>query len=215
MGQIWQIALAIIASVGGAGVIILGIVKFTSDIIADRLSKKYEIKMNKELEAFKAGIDKRTYISRARFDTEFQIYRELSENILAMIEATHWLFPHGLDTVPEDEEKQKELYNQRYKRAGETISAAQKSIRANAPFIPNDFYQKFEEISILCLQQYNMYTWCGPLAPNTGIHSKAKVEAENACWERTDKIWEKRTELTVRLREYLEKLDVLESDTRR
>lgn len=52
MGQIWQVTLAIIASIGGAGVIILGVVKFTSNIIAEKLSKKYEIKMNKELEAF-------------------------------------------------------------------------------------------------------------------------------------------------------------------
>lgn len=29
MGQIWQAALAIIDSIGGAGVIILGVVKFT------------------------------------------------------------------------------------------------------------------------------------------------------------------------------------------
>ena len=107
MGQIWQVALAIIASIGGAGVIILGVVKFTSNIIAERLSKKYEIKMNKELEAFKAGIDKKTYISRARFDAEFQIYRELSENVLTMIEATNWLFPHGLDVLPEDEKNKK------------------------------------------------------------------------------------------------------------
>ena len=74
MEQIWQIVLAIIASIGGAGIIILGVVKFTSDMIAERLSKRYEIKLNKKLEAFKAGINKKTYISRARFDTEFQIY---------------------------------------------------------------------------------------------------------------------------------------------
>ena len=211
MEQIWQIVLAIIASIGGAGIIILGVVKFTSDMIAERLSKKYEIKMNKELEAFKAGINKKTYISRARFDAEFQIYRELSENVLTMIEATNWLFPHGLDVLPEDEKKQKEVYTKRYERAGEAIGTAQKSIRKNAPFIPDNFYQKFEEISKLCLQQYNMYTWCGALAHHTDGYSKAKAEAENACWERTDKIWKKRNELTAQLRDYLEKLDVLEN----
>lgn len=56
-----------------------------------------------------------------------------------------------------------------------------------------------------------MYTWCGALAHHTDRYSKAKVESENACWERTDKIWEKRNQLTAQLRDYLEKLDVLEN----
>lgn len=210
MGQIWQVAFAIIASIGGAGVIILGVVKFASDIIAERLSKKYEIKMNKELEAFKAGIDKKTYISRARFDTEFQIYRELSERVLSMIECTYWLFPSGFDKLPSDKEEEKKIYIERYKKAGEAISLAQKSIRANAPFIPSDFYTKFEELSQLCSQQYNMFTWCGALRPRPEVFSKAKSDAEDDCWKRTDEIWEKRIELTAQLRDYLEKLDVLE-----
>ncbi|MFR6102644.1 MAG: hypothetical protein ACLUO8_09350 [Christensenellales bacterium] len=151
MEQIWQIVLAIIASIGGAGIIILGVVKFTSDMIAERLSKRYEIKLNKKLEAFKAGINKKTYISRARFDTEFQIYRELSESVLSMIECTYWLFPSGLDHLPSDKEEEKKIYIERYNKARDAISLAQKSIRANAPFIPSDFYAKFEELSKLCL----------------------------------------------------------------
>lgn len=210
MEQIWQIVLAIIASIGGAGIIILGVVKFASDMIAERLSKRYEIKLNKELEAFKAGINKKTYISRARFDTEFQIYRELSESVLSMIECTYWLFPSGLEHLPSDKEEEKKIYIERYNKAGDAIRLAQKSIRANAPFIPSGFYARFEELSKLCSQQYNMFTWCGALAPRQDVFPKTKVDAETACWKRTDEIWEKRTELTVQLREYLESLDVLE-----
>lgn len=210
MEQIWQIVLAIIASIGGAGIIILGVVKFTSDMIAERLSKRYEIKLNKELEAFKAGINQKTYISRARFDTEFQIYRELSESVLSMVECTYWLFPSGFDHLPSDKEEEKKIYIERYNKARDAISLAQKSIRANAPFIPSDFYARFEELSNLCSQQYSMFRWCGALAPRQEVFSTAKADAEKACWKRTDDIWEKRAELTVKLREYLEKLDVLE-----
>ena len=43
MHQIWQTALAIIGSIGGAGVIVSAVVKFSSNQIADALSKKYEL----------------------------------------------------------------------------------------------------------------------------------------------------------------------------
>lgn len=57
MEQIWQTVLAIIGSVGGAGAIIVAVVKFASNIIAERLSQKYETKISKELESYKAVLD--------------------------------------------------------------------------------------------------------------------------------------------------------------
>lgn len=115
--QIFQIVEGIIVSFGGAAAIIGAIVKLCADTIAERLSRKYEIKLNKELESYKAQLDKKTYISRARFDAEFQIYKDLSEKVLSMVECTYWLFPRGLDQVPMDEEERKKIYLERYKNA--------------------------------------------------------------------------------------------------
>lgn len=47
MNTIWQTVLAIIGSIGGAGVIICAIIKFASDKIADRLSAKYQLQLDK------------------------------------------------------------------------------------------------------------------------------------------------------------------------
>ncbi|MEG2014069.1 MAG: hypothetical protein RR063_12875, partial [Anaerovoracaceae bacterium] len=79
MSAVWQTVFAIIGSVGGAGVIIAAVVKFSSDKIAERLSAKYQLKLDKELEAFKGRLDRKNYVSRVRFDAEFAIYRELSQ----------------------------------------------------------------------------------------------------------------------------------------
>lgn len=117
MTQLWQTVLAIIGSVGGAGVVIAGIVKLTSNVIADKLSQKYELKLNKELEEYKAALDKKTYISRARFDMEFAIYGKLSEKFLSMVEATYSLFPSGLDHLPLNEEEKKKVCIERYESA--------------------------------------------------------------------------------------------------
>lgn len=45
MGQIWQAALTIIDSIGGAGVIILGVVKFT---FVHQIAKKQSFQVSKE-----------------------------------------------------------------------------------------------------------------------------------------------------------------------
>lgn len=210
MEQIWQTVFAIIGSIGGAGAIIAVAVKWASNLIAERLSQKYEIKMSKELESYKAALDKKTYISRTRFDVEFQIYRNLSEKVLTMVEATYWLFPNTIDIVPQDEDQQKDLYLQRYQRAGEVINEAQKEIRANAAFISEDFYSKFEELSRLCAQQYNFYTWCGALKRRTEEYCREKADEAKKCWKRTEEISQKQKNLITELREYLKKLDVME-----
>lgn len=210
MQQVWQTVFAIIGSVGGAGVIIVGVVKLASNIVAERLYQKYEIKINKELESYKAALDKKTYISRTRFDVEFQIYRELSEKVLTMVDSTYWLFPSGIDTLPQNEDKQKDLYLQRYQCAGEAINAAQKAIRANAAFISADLYSKFEDLSRLCARQYNFYTWCGALKETAHEFCEVEANAKTQCWKRTEEISKKQEQLITELREYLEKIDIME-----
>lgn len=209
MTPLWQTVFAIIGSVGGAGVIIVAIVKFTSDIIADKLSQKYELKLNKELEEYKAGLDKRTYISHARFDMEFSIYGKLSEAFLSMEQATYWLFPEGLERLPLDEEERRKVYSARHEKACEAIEKAEKVLDTNAPFIPAEIYESFDEIRRLCTRQFNMYTWCGPLS-NRHNYSEVVLNQEMECFDRTREIAEKKEHLMARLREYLEKLEVVE-----
>lgn len=49
----WQIVTGILASVGGVAGLIIIIVKVFSNTIAERLSKKYELKLTKEVEKYK------------------------------------------------------------------------------------------------------------------------------------------------------------------
>lgn len=83
--DIWKIVVTVITSVGGIGAIITFIVKMCSNIIANKLSKKYELKLNKELEKYKAGVENKTYISKARFDREFSMYQDLCEKNITMV----------------------------------------------------------------------------------------------------------------------------------
>ena len=84
LNDILKIALTIIGCFGGVGAIVSATVKFTSEKIAERLEKKYELRLNKELEEFKNKLEK-SYVSKTRFDTEFSIYRQLSESTVIMV----------------------------------------------------------------------------------------------------------------------------------
>lgn len=50
LNDILKIALTIIVCFGGVGAIVSTTVKFTFEKIAERLEKKYELRLNKELE---------------------------------------------------------------------------------------------------------------------------------------------------------------------
>lgn len=73
--DVWKIILCAISSAGGIGIVIIAIIKFSASRIAEKLSKKYEMKLQKELEKYKSGFDNKIYISKTKFDIEFDLYR--------------------------------------------------------------------------------------------------------------------------------------------
>ena len=46
MNKVWEIVVAVVAGLGGIGVIFGAVIYFTSNFIAERLQKKYELKLN-------------------------------------------------------------------------------------------------------------------------------------------------------------------------
>lgn len=83
--DIWKIILCAVGSAGGIGAIIVGVIQFSANRIAERLSQKYEVKLQKELEQYRATLDSKRYISQVRFDKEFEMYQDLSEKNLRMV----------------------------------------------------------------------------------------------------------------------------------
>ena len=83
--EIWSLAGAILASVGGAGIIICAVSGFVSARVAHHIDKKYEQRLSKELERYKLSLEKHRYITKTQFDKEFEIYHELSKAFFSMI----------------------------------------------------------------------------------------------------------------------------------
>ena len=197
--RVAEIALTCIASVGGIGVIIIGVVKFCGDRIADRLSQKYQLQMDKEIEQYKSELSKKEYVSKTRFETEFSIYRELTMNFSKMVIAVSILVPRGLVNVPIDEEDRKKLEHEHFVAAQKAAVEAQDSLHANKTFIPKELCEKYEEILKLAALQLDAYT-----RRFNYSYLPEEREGYNAeDYERTKEIQDKWDEQTDRIRDYL------------
>ncbi len=102
----------IILSMGGTGAIIMSVSSFLANKIATRLEQKYKLRIDKELEAYKAGLTQRSYVTKVQFDIEFELYRKLSKGMFEFIRTLY-------TTIEEKHYPKKEGENHREKVAEE------------------------------------------------------------------------------------------------
>lgn len=205
LNDIVEIVLGVLAGVGGISGILLAGIKLSVNTIAKRLEEKYTLRLNKELERYKSNLDNKIYISKAKFDAEFEIYRELSKAFFEMVKNISILIPTGF-LVPADPEEKKEYDKKIYKEAMESTVKAQDILNGNIPFISEEIYNAYTEILKLCRQQLNAFErrW------NLSYLSPNKEELTTEEYERTDEINQKFSETNNKIRKYIEKLDILE-----
>ncbi|MDR0841220.1 MAG: hypothetical protein LBN26_07575 [Christensenellaceae bacterium] len=208
VGMTWaDIFKVVIAFIGGAGVIIAAVIKFSSDKIAERLSAKYELRLNKELESFKSGLEKKNYVSKVRFDAEFEIYRQLSKTFFDMVKSIHAMIPPGLSRKLADKPAQKEEDERVYSNASRDIVTAQDLLHASDPFIPEDFYNLYDEILKLGYLQLNAFN---PRWDNNCLAAQEEKERLTPNdYNRSSEMNNKLMLLNNRIRDYLSKLDVI------
>ena len=203
--KIAEIALTCTASVGGVGAIIIGVVKFSGDKIAERLSMKYQLQLDKEKERYKTELSKKTYISKTRFDAEFSIYRELTMNFSKMVIAVSFVVPYGMANVPVDEEDRKKLEMENYVTAKKATVEAQDSLYANKAFISKELCEKYEEILKLAALQLDAYM----RRYNLTYPSEERQGYRTEDYLRTKELQDKWDAQTDRIRDYLANLEVI------
>lgn len=206
--QIASIATACIVSAGGVGGVAMAVVKFTSNIIADKISAKYENKLEQALEKYKTELSKKEYVSQVRFDAEFEIYRTLSKEFSTAVKNISLMIPDGIAYSPADEEKRTEYENKIYVDANNAVVVAQDVLYANGAFISEELYNKYNEILTLCSQQLNAFQ-----RRYNVLYFASQEKKENYTdkeYERTTKIKEKWLDLNNCVREYISKLEVID-----
>jgi hypothetical protein len=206
--DVWKITVSIVGGLGGITVIFAAIVRYLSDFIADRLSKKYELRLSKELENYKSSLENKTYISRAKFDTEFAIYRELSSDFSDAVLAINIMVPTGLTMVPADREARLELDKKHYEAAVKAIVKAQDSLKSNIPFIPENIYDGYNELLKLFGLQLAAYE---DRFVVTDLRPQSEKETfSRDDYKRTREISEKWITINNKIRKYLNSLEIIE-----
>ena len=201
---ILEIGAAIVVAFGGAGAIIAGVTKFSVNQIADSLQKKYDLKLNKELEAFKNTLENKSYVSKTRFDAEFAIYRQLSGITVTMVKEVSQLFP----TFTRDTRDDYETYKGRYDTALEKAVAFQDELAGSAPFIPAEIYSLFRDLEIKCKQQLGDFVDFR-LRPDSEEYITECKDEYKEVWKRTRQIQSDLDTIIDKLREYLAQLEVV------
>lgn len=203
-----KIVLSIVGSAGGAGAIIAFVVKFSANLIADKLKKKYELETTKKLEEYKSKLENKNYISKTRFDTEFSIYRTLSVAFFDMVKNISVMIPEGYTQVPADPKVKKEYDKKVYNLALTAVVKAQDTLNGNAPFISEDMYNEYSAILKLCNLQLEVFSNRWNVLYLASQEEKEKLDLED--YKRTGTINESMKELNNKVRKYISTLDVIE-----
>ena len=218
----WELVGSVLASLGGAACIVVLTIKFAGNMIAERLSKKYDLKLEKELESFKSALnkeqldfqgtldqkleklkgtlEKKNYISKARFDAELQTYRELSKTFFDMIMAVGTAIESPDTNMYVDIEDSQQYISKcndfLNTQIDNSFKAAYNALNYNALFICEEFYDAYKDILTLTIKQIQLL--------------ESKEERINEINELNDRAVEKHTHLNQKIRDYLLNLDVIE-----
>ena len=208
--EIVKLAAAFIVSIGSAGAIIAGVIKFCADKIAERLSVKYEHELDIKMEQYKSILDKRNYVSKARFDTEFTLCREIMQACKKMIDDVYYVYP-PYAKYPADEEMRKKFEMEVYDKAVESYNTFIKLLSGNAPFISEPIYEALSELGKMCHENIDVfsYRWDKGYMGNWE-KSEDKKKVESKAYNNTMQMNEKYKSIVKQLRKYFAELDIKE-----
>lgn len=206
-----QTVAAFIVSIGGAGVIIIAASKWFAERIAERMLKKIDFEFSGKLEEVKSNLDKKSYISKVRFDLEIEIYRQLSEATYQMVFDCNSLFPSGEPFGAVDDKVQLKNADKNMNCMLLSYKCASDAIYRNAPFIPKDVHDAFFEVMAKCKQQgIDFYFWAKRESPDMPPDAQSLDALKDKAKQRTDEIQDQLRALINTLRKHIASLDVLD-----
>ena len=228
MDNILNIISLIIVSVGGTGVIILGISSFIGKILANRIEEKYKSKLEKDIEKYKSEInaklnkldkieEKALYISKVNYDNEYKIYMEIWPKLINCANNTFRLYPRGIENVPADKEDLEKYKEKKYSDFVNSYNEFISCIDRYAPFYQEEFYNDLNQIKEHCFyigDLYSMYEF--DVKYNLSFSGcrdlTLKTEERKEIFNREDSIVKLKQELLIKIRTYLNSLKLKESD---
>lgn len=228
MQNIINMIATIIVSVGGTGVIILGISKYIGGILAKNIEEKYKNKIDKDIEEYKGKINERLnkldkieekalYISKFNYDNEYKIYMEIWPKLNECISKTIRLYPMGIENVPIDMEELKKYKESKYEEFHNSFNEFILCIDKYAPFYQEEYYNDLNLIKEECFSigdMFFMYEF--EVKYNESFRGCKDLKMTTKEWkevkEREDKIMKVKNQLLEKIRKYLNGLKLEENE---
>lgn len=226
MQELINVLSYIIVSIGGTGVLILGLAGFVGKIWVNKFAEEYRAKYEKEIEKYKSEMDSRLnkldkieekalYISKVNYDTENKIYLEIWPKLIECINYTINLYPKGIEDVPVDEEEKEKYKEDKYHKYVQYYNDFSNCIEKYAPFYLEDLYNIFKEIRTKCFEignKYKMYefdvkynmSFVGSRDLQMNTDERIKLN------QIQDDIIKLKNDALLRIRKYLEELKLVE-----
>ena len=179
-----------------------------SKLLELSLGKWIGIKLQKELETYKVELQKKTYVSRVRFDTEFKIYSEIAESWAKIYSAIIMLTEesmHNKQVLKVVDKREKDYFG------AETIALLEEQftkIFACAPFIKEEMYTNSYELYRRFRSVANVATGINKNSNEASVKKTSSVELYDLLSELYKEADEKYHETIKEIREYLNSLEV-------
>lgn len=175
-----------------------------SAIVAVAVAQKEIKNKTRELQE-KYSAEKKLYINKATFESEYNILLELCEKTFTMVsDVVSNLFPNGV-TNAINANANKDYYIKLYNICDTSFTAAHKAINKYACFLPEKLYNKFVDIKQQCGIQLRFFFFLKISCPTDAGFD------EKECYNRTTSI-EKNTENFIKeLRKHIESLTFKEA----
>jgi len=224
MENLEEMIKTILLSMGGAGVVIVGLSSYLGKIWANRLMDKeraalakdlelYKQELNIELQKFRNRSDKASYVSKALYDKEFEIYLTMWDHLVELSYKTYELFVL-FDRVPADEQKQNEYKVQKYTDYALVYNQFVTYLKKHGPFFNAEIEKQFVEYRELCHYQGNIYaTYVAEPIVDMGknlVHEIEKEESLKVKRENPKLMQQLESTIKTSISNHLKSLEVIE-----
>lgn len=171
MKEIFQIASAIVFSIGGAAVVLFGLSNWLGQLWLKRVMANEQKKIDDKLQTAQHNYDmllasfnefasRRSFAFTKQYEKEFSVYEKLWEQIVELYSAALSLRPE-LDAYPADESPEHRK-RKRLARYYEALHAVRSIILNNKPFYNEVAYEITQRLSFLCSKERSGYEHRNP-----------------------------------------------------
>ena len=174
LGSAFSTALAVLASLGGGALIVLGMSSWLGKVWANRILESDRRRFNEELERIRGELEKTIHAHRIQFETEFKVLSEIWKNVAAVRQTMGGVRPTG-DIVNPDEDP-KERLQRRLKLFQQAFHELIQAVDYHGPLYPENIHKELS--AAIQIARYEESDVLLNSSDDPGWHSRGRANFE-------------------------------------